>query len=75
MKYIDGLLIISKTLNILVDDDKLTSKQADFFIRILDDMYYDRKINKRTIEHFQELYPEMFSSDTIKENKLEDERK
>lgn len=72
MKYIDANIIISKTLNILVEDEKLTSKQADFLKRILDDMYYDRKVNMRTLKHFQELYPEMFSDDTIntsKENK------
>lgn len=60
MKYIDANIIISKTLNILVEDEKITNKQADFLKRILDDMYYYRKVDMRTLEHFQNLYPEMF---------------
>lgn len=60
MKYLDANIIIAKTLNILVEDEKITAKQADFLKRILDDMYYNRKINNSTIEHFKDLYPEMF---------------
>ena len=68
MKYIDANIIISKTLNILVDDEKITSKQADFLKRILDDMFYCKKVDMRTLKHFQKLYPEMFTNDTKEEN-------
>ena len=60
MKYNKAINIIKNVLEILVDCEKLDSKQSQFIQRLIDDSIYYGKINENTIKHFKELYPEMF---------------
>ena len=49
-------------LDMYVEEEHLTENKRDFIKRIKDDMLYNenRRVSKRTIEHFEEIYPEIF---------------
>ena len=61
MKKVSAMRIMNEVFDSLKEYEQITENQSSFIKRILDDCVYgDKKIQDSTIQHFKDLYPEMF---------------
>ena len=61
MKKISAIRILNEVFDSLQEYDQITENQSAFIKRILDDcMYENKKIKESTLQHFKDLYPEIF---------------
>ena len=60
MKYINGRIIIEKILDSYDEYEVLPNESKQLILRILDDLKYDRKILKNTIEHNKKYFNHLF---------------
>lgn len=65
MKKVSAARILNEVFDSLKEYDQITETQCSFIKRILEDCLYNKnkKINKSTIKHFEDTYPELFSED------------
>lgn len=60
MKYINGKRIIAEILNSYVEYEQIPSRGEEFFLRLLDDLHYTKKIKADTINWEKSYSPHMF---------------
>ena len=60
MKYNNGIRIIKEIFDSYDEYEVLPKDSTQLILRLLDDLKFDRKIKESTINHFKDVFPELF---------------
>lgn len=60
MKFINGIRIIKEIFNSYDEYEVLPVDSTEMILRLIDDLKYNRKIQKATLEHYKDVYPHLF---------------
>ena len=66
MKFINGVRIIKEVLDSYNEYEILPPDSQQLLLRLIDDLKYNRKIQKQSLKHFKEYFPHLFEETSQK---------